>query len=77
MAPLVLLDTQIHCQRPSRSKCVAFFYDLEDSFEVFLGELGSRRQTEPAIEKVFAHLPSPDAAILKHRLQVHRFLSET
>jgi len=56
---------------------VAFFYDLEDSFEVFLGELGSRRQTEPAIEKVFAHLPSPDAAILKHRLQVHRFLSET
>ena len=56
---------------------MAFFYDLVDSFEVFLGELGSRRQTEPAIEKVFAHRPSPDAAILKYGLEVHGFLSET
>jgi hypothetical protein len=50
---------------------VAFFYNLDDSFQVFFGHLTSGSQ-----EKVLTHRSSPNTAGLQYRLGAHGFPDE-
>jgi hypothetical protein len=54
-------------------RLVASLYNLDDSFQIFLGELGARGQTQSSLEKISTYRPSANATAFKNWLKMHGF----